>query len=321
MSVIAVREIGDPREGSSDGISNTEMNRAFRVTTNSPYDDINTIFGSGRLPNVLDQHPNNLNLRARNASARQEKSPKIWIATIKYDSTPIPQKLQDQQSYPNPLLRPARVSGAATAEKKLPTKGYFVPASTGLPNSYVSPIVNSALDEYDSRPEIDHARWGIHIEKYYNPIPSWVWDYENGLNNGDVTMYGRTFSRGTLKISGLKWGEFQEEQGIWYYPISFDIYFKRALSGDPTQQGWYYTLPDRGYKFLATPGDPTTKKDIRLKDDSLPKVPQLLNGNGGVLTVDPTSSSSAAFYRTWVTYNEVDYSVLPQIPLPPTGGP
>lgn len=321
MGVVSIREMFSPRGSDSSGISDTKVSRLFRVHTNNPNDDAVTIFASGLLPGILSPHPNNLFLLARRAQARQEAGAYWWVIEIEYSSIPNPQKLQDQQTFSNPLQRPARVSGGSDMQRRFPVKGYPVPApaqgGNGQPLSYVSPILNSALDEYDSRPDIDDERLAVHFIKNYNPLPAWVLTYRNGTNNNDFVMYGQTYPRGTLKIANLRWSEFQEEQGIWYYEVQWDILYRPNLKDDPSQQGWYYTLPDRGYKYLTVSGDPTKKKDIRLSDDSLPRVPQLLNGVGGILTVDPTTVSQAAVYRTWLVTNEVDFSVLPPIPAPP----
>ncbi len=250
------------------------------------------------------------------------KSPFIHIVTIEYSTEPIRQEQRDREDFINPLDRPARVSGAAVQSTKIPIKGYALDANFN-PASKLTPIRNNAYDLYDSLPEIDDSIWVLTIVKNYNPLPTWLFDMNNTTNITDVNVYGRNCPRGTLKLGGMRFSELQQEQGVWFYEVTFEVHFRNAIendsnnspgSGSATQIGWAYTMQNRGFNQLVG-GDITKKEKIRNKNDNgYPTVPQLLNIDGSVIA-DP--STTDATFLSWLVYGESDFSVLPQIPLPP----
>jgi hypothetical protein len=295
----------------------------FRVTCDNTNDDAIAIFSSGRLPNKFDSHPSFSFATARDARVRADsKSPFIHIVTIEYSTEPVRQEQRDRESFINPLDRPARVSGQAAQGTKVPVKGYKLD-SNFVPASELTPIQNAAYDDFTSLPEIDDSVWVISVTKNYNPLPVWLFDMNNTTNQSDVVIYGRNCPRGTLKLSGMRFSELQQEQGVWFYEVTFEVHFRNAFENDSSsspqissqsQIGWAYTLTNRGFNQLVG-GDITKKEKIRNKNDNnFPSVPQLLNADGSVIP-DPTATK--ATFISWMVYPESDFSVLPIIPLPP----
>lgn len=305
MSVTSVREIAGTRNADSAGISEIKLTRVWRVQTNNTTDDATVIFGSGLLPNLFDLHPSFPYCRAQRASVNQEKPPYFWIVTVDYSSKPIPQERIDRETYNDPTTRPVKVSMKSDQYTKSPL--YWIKTdSNGNPTNGTSPqaILNSAGDHYDSLPEIDDGRRSFHFVKNYGVgnVPDWVFSFEDVcVNNGPVTILNRGCDALTLKMSGIEMSELQEEQNVQFYIISFDLHYK--------PDGWLLAVVDRGFNFLGTANDYTTKKKIlNKKDGAVPTVPQLLDGNGAVLA-DPETASPVFLYGA--VYPEEDFSILP----------
>jgi hypothetical protein len=315
VSIVAIKEIPIGRDGAQEGISNAQTKRAWRIEVDSPSDNAYTIevagVASGDLPAYLALLPGSTNLTRRKLAIKQQSAWKWWIGEAEYSSVPISSFDLSAQAFQNPLDRPVQASGSSRLEKAIPIRGYKVTPGTGAIATTLTAILNSAGDEYDSRPEVDVVIWQTHFVLNVNPIPAWFWNYQNCINNAAVTWLGTTYPKGCLKLVNGRWGALSQEWGYYSWPIEYDIEFCRALTGDTTFGGWYYILPDRGYNKKTAAG----KLAKILNDDgTTPQAARLLDGTGLPLA-NPTTA--ATVYNAWVCQDMVNFSILPAPPVPP----
>lgn len=290
MSVLAVHPIA-PRSGESEGPDATTATRMWRVDVSSSLDTETTIYASGLLPSRYDPLPENGFLTLRRISLRHhDDTPLAWVATGTYSSAPADKRDQDKQAFPNPLNRPAT--------RRWSTTQYRVPVEKDTSGEAV---VNYAGDYYDPPAEKDSSHWSVTITKNVASVPSFIIDYQDAINNDEITVGGLTVAAKVGKIQVIDIGEQMEENGVVFYQFSYTIEFNKDT--------WVLSLLQQGLRQV-NPFDATARLPCLDDNDEPVTSPVLLNADGEQIA-DPATDN--AVFRDHDVYEEKDFSVLPGI--------
>lgn len=290
------------REGSFGKITEWKTRRAWLAHTTSRFVEEWQIleygWTNGILPvpfaSVLETQP--LLLCRSVSPSQQRESPQHWIIVAEYSSEPMTQQKREEQQYPNPLNRPARIRWNSAKYNKpciYDTDGNL--------------ILNSAGDPYDPPPEIDQSRWTATIQKNVAAVPQVIIDYTDAINESPFTIQGVSVGPKVAKIMSIEISDSQFAQAggdeIEYVTFTYALEFR--------PETWQLKLLDQGYR-QKDPNDST--KRIAIKDDATPardiSHPWPLNGSGAKLT-NPTPST--AVKRTHNVLAAKDFSILPGI--------
>ena len=134
MAVVSVVEVGDGRELTEDGKSNTvEGKRTFHVYTNATTDDQFTVLASLALPLLYSDHPNSGRVKAiRRAAKQSSEDDRKWVVEVFYSS----QYGNPSNNEQAPLDRPAQITIDTTDYKKPMVKdlaGDLIANGAGVP--------------------------------------------------------------------------------------------------------------------------------------------------------------------------------------------
>jgi hypothetical protein len=311
MAVTSVRELFTGRQGGFDG-TKSESTRVFRVTTNTPYDDEQSIYSSGMLPFYNSAHPRNTGLFARTFRADQENGAYIWKATVGYDNvaSPLPQLATEFQ--PNPLLRRVKVRGKTVHSREAMTAAplvytgtiaAFANGTSGSMTTKESPLQSSSHEPFEGyEKDVDQFVWEVTWN--VSTIPFWVTDYNNTMNSAPVQLLGLTLPKWSLKLRGFSHSDLLTEKvGVTsfnYYQVQFELHYRKDL--------WFRGIADRGfYKLVGG-----KQQRIELDDGMTPVVPVPLDGAGGAIS---SPSLVNCVYRWYAPSPEKNFS---QLPIPAT---
>lgn len=302
MSVTRVSEVFDQQaEFNYSFTPDDSAERNFLVWTNNRSDEAYVIMTSGMVPLIGSPHPTLLLQTARKITPKRlNKSPYMWTLRVEYSDKPV-KPPQD----PNPLNRPAAITGAARQYSK-----YTLFDRDG------NAILNSAKDPYDPI-EMDDARWIIRVSKNlpYNAIPL----LPNNVINQDpftITQLGITGDTETLKLQEQEFSDIKFEyvlEGIAYVGITYRTF---SFSLAYREEGWVYKTTDRGYR-AKDPSDgtgpyPVTVQEFGSKIWRPVTKPVFLDGSGNTLQSGPddTIVASAIVINNFNNYADYDFSAL-----------
>ena len=161
-------------------------------------------------------------------------------------------------------------------------------------------ILNSAGDYFiDPTPTRDNshiiARFDVN---WVPPLPTWIIDYPNTVNDAAITVGGLTLATGTARFQRLQIGTYETRFGVTFYPVSFELHVHK--------DGWLLKPLDAGFRETSG-GSPQQIKDANGDE---PTTPVLLDGAGGVLA---NPSPATAQYQTFTVYESKDFSILPGV--------
>jgi len=282
VSVVSISEMWQGRGADGGGISDSTARRFWRIRTNDKSDSWQLIaavgIANGYFPDLYDQHPENVYLTCRRLKIEnQADSPFHWIATAEYSSTPVKDKDQQRQHYPDPCDRPADIEWN--------TVRYLKPVEKDINGKAV---LNSAGDRPERAPEKNASHWVCTVSKNLRTVPAWLLDYNDcPINDDDFELGGVEVEAEKCCLMELRIGKKQSENGFEFYPVQMTFEFRK--------DGWVDSMLDEGFRKKAIEGDTVKRKHISLPDDNgeLTKVssPVPLDGNGQPLE-NPTTDNA-----------------------------
>lgn len=314
MAILSVNELPNGRGGDAEAAKGSET-RVFRVVCSSPYDTMTTIAASNLLPRYLEPHPNNIFLRNKKISVRQEHGRTIWLATCSYDNEPLTQDERDR-NIEDPTQRPAKISLQSNRFTKPVDKDYQGKA-----------IVNSAGKYYDPPPEIDSVTRTLVIKKNVAQIPLWLLDFEDSVNESPVVIAGIEIPKRCGKIGPIPISEEVEENQVKYRVLELQIDITKPPEVQPRQVldgitrettsdigGWDLLLLNQGLQERVVdsteePAEPPEWRNI-LIDGEPANSPQLLDDRGLLLSV---SDPGEMFFNRHLPYYPRDWSQISSI--------
>lgn len=293
MTVTSINLIKEGSGGTSSGVSDSSIDRAYRVITNDPDEtpaELQAQF------TVQRGDP----MRATGVGAYflaksidwdfTEKGPTqaVWIATVSFETTAIDEEELEREQKPNPLDRRARITVRSARYGELTIRDRD------------GNVKRTSAGEIYREREKDATRWLISVRKNYTDIPEFIWTYQNKVNDNKVTVKGRELDAETVKFGEVMVPEIQIENGISHIPIEFELEYRR--------NGWADERVDAGFYYLSG----TDLKPILDADGEPVTVEEWLDGSGSPLrdTISNPSPGDESF-NTFYDYETADFSILP----------
>lgn len=227
-----------------------DRNLVFKYTreywcTHEPSDSSRAILASPAVPQPFETHPNDPFAYVENVSINRNVQDGNKRSTITVTYTTQLER-EEEQSQEDPLARPARITWGTQNER--------VPIIFDKDDN---PIINDAGDLLLGVEE-DRALWVISVTKNVAAVPTWVTSYQNAVNSDAVVIGGALISDGLLKMDSISISELKNENGVFFYEISFQMLFR--------QDGWDQKLLNVGLREKVTVVDwvtETTTTEIR----------------------------------------------------------
>ena len=314
MSVIRVSERLSPG-GEHQGLLKWQDSRVLLIQTDNVNDDATYILGTGSVPGYYAAHPRNARLTARKISLRRQQELSLWWeATIEYSSEPLTSReielARKAENDSDPLDVAAKITLESHTVKKFSSKGWLADDAGAFDETQdPTTITNSAQEPFEPSAdhELDYSRWIVLVEKNVVEWPSWLSEYENTINNADLIIRSRTLAAGTVKLDQMRISDQKYESNYTYYTLSYRLVYDR--------DGWDQDWIDRGFNEIKSVTRQDGSSYYRLEpifvNGSRPQQPQLLNGYGRSLSVDPTLPTDQTVYRRYRRYPSKDFSILP----------
>lgn len=320
MAITAVKDMRG-RSGRPYLGSDTEIQVPYIVYTDSRAQGETDILNSGVLPLRGQVFPENAYLAAYSLSLkREDQNPIIWRAVVTYKTDSLDEKESEKQFYPDPTTRPAEIEWDAV--------GYEVPAVFTVEDftppgetENVPPgtlIRNSAWDPFDPPPMKTDFHWVANVTKFVPVVPYYTLAIPGTVNSDQYVLDNVPIAIGASRITGLRIGRRQRENGVNYRQLQLTIEFRpqrdKRFASEEVPTPWILELVDEGYNYRAVvgnsylnagSGEPARATD----DEDRPSAgPVLLNGAGGPLT---GATFETAVYRHYKIYRTSLFSQLP----------
>lgn len=355
MSVTSVIEIDlegmrDYYTSLSDG---TVGKRTFQIVTNDPTDG-EAVAIAGLAASVYAVAPFSLwpgttsVYCVKIAPKRGHKDRTTWTVTADYKSILNIIDLQ-RATEEDPTARPATSSGQSRTimvpvRRCLRSNFYTNWNESTLGNTFsLRQAANSASDPLDPPIEVPVTEWEFSFTKNVATLPTWITDrslgYANGVNDADqtITVGGvtGTLPKGCAKLSNVGFGETQQENGIEFIPIHWNVTLKdpRPLaSGESSAPGpWDVERLDEGMRTLSGGSSSSTSGAgiwTNIRDSSgrqTISLPVPFNGSGLPLAPSTDLSSSSGIVSSpipeaslvWACYRpygaRVNFGAIPWI--------
>jgi len=317
MAIYAVPDIKG-RSGKPYLGTDTETTVQYIVYTETKTQGEAAIMASGCLPNRGDVFSENAYLAAFQISLKREDANALmWRATIQYKTDSLDQKEKDKILYPNPCDRPAEVEWDAI--------GYQVPAVTTVedytpPGETVavkagSPIVNSAWDRFDPPAEKTDYHWSCSVTKFVSAVPVWLLSIPGTVNNASFTVDSLEVDAGCARITGLRIGRRQRENGFNYREVKLTLEFRRKrderTTGEAVPDPWILELENMGYNERpSSTYQAAGPEQWRITDTNAKPVPVAVYlASDGAKATDLTPETTLK--RHFKIYRTSDFSLLP----------
>lgn len=295
MSVTAVQEHWEGREGTAEIGGRSQARRSFRVIVDHPRTSIPEVLSGvdpntgERIPVLGEPHPEDFNIYCVSATPVQ-RNKFLWNVVASYASS--------QTGYSdNPLDDPAEIEWDSDQFQKP-----AIADRDGLA------IVNAAGDFPDPPPPMDDSRWTCLVRKNIAPaVPTWLSSYRNSLNDATFSVDGKSIAQGCAKLSRISIGTRQKRGAIEFRVLTLCLHI--------ADEGWALDVPNSGFRYksgsariqiafdhlgaLTSPFNP---------DAQLPAAPVPLDSSGSVIT-NPTSSNVIVLHPN--VYKQKDFSALP----------
>ena len=184
-----------------------EYTDRYAVVVDEPVSSAKIIMEDSRTPKRGSKHRDDPKAQVKDIDADTEEGLK-WILFVNY-TTDIPDT-------DNPFQRPPVIR--MRSEHRTILTFFDIEEKS---------VLNTAGDLLAAR-EIDSSRWIFDIQKNFSPspYPTWLTGYQDVLNIGAVRIRGRTFPKGTLKVSGLTIGDETIENDVEFIPVSLEIKYQ-----------------------------------------------------------------------------------------------
>lgn len=207
--------------------------------------------------------------------ADREKDTPQWKVTIKWST-----QIDDPKNDPNPLKRPIKIDIDSTIES-VPT--YF--------DNKDNLLLNTAGDMIPGQRSLPFMT--IDVSKNLSKYPDWMWNYNGAVNKNAITIRKRKFAPRTLRVEGISSPDKVFENGVWYYPFSYqmksdprtfdELRINRGLH-ELVKVGPNGKLPPNGQSTERTPfggkssktkpivvDNPAKEYDVKIQNDSYVK--------------------------------------------------
>lgn len=301
------------------GVIGEDSTRSFLFFTDSPNHTEHDIYFNRNCPRIGSQHPNrkfslfylkrgNLTVSQRSGSERL-----LWDVVAKYTQLEAGEEPPEEQTEPQasefeePDFQP-HVSiefedYSAPIELGINTSGAYDADSPAGFGAY--PVVNSALEPYETPPEIFKQNTIIRVTKNMR-LRNSLWKTARSLKN-TVNTDRFTYRRGTyvesvepyqcrLKIRIGEQQEYRDKSGRLrsYANLECQFIIKEIT--------WNVDILDHGTVYLDTPGKTIATriadddwglaggtKQLPIEDDNRNNIPGLLDGTGERLTAGEAS--------------------------------
>ena len=350
MSIVSVRELDleGKRKYYISLAEGTVGLRTFEIVTSTPADGepevIAGLGSSGYAVTPFSLWPGSTHVYCvKITPTRELRDRTTWYVTADYKTVFNIIELQ-RATEDDPTARPTTSSGQSRTimmpvRRCLRTNFYKTWSEAGPGATFsLKQAANSASDPLDPPIEIPVTEWDFSFSKNVAALPTWVTDsslnYMNGVNNADqsVVVGGatRTIPKGFGKISNVGFGETQQENGIEYIPLHWNVTLReprQLASGESTAPGpWDVERLDEGMRTIANPSSSSSGAIWTNIRDSSGKqtisLPVPFNGSGQPLAPSSGASSSGILSSPipeanlyWACYRpfgpRVDYSVIP----------
>jgi len=317
VAITAVYDIKG-RSGTPYLGTDTSIDVQYIVYTDNARQGEADILAANVLPNRGDVFSENAYLAAYQIKLKREDlNPTIWRATVTFKTDSLDPKEKDKQLYPNPMERPAVVEWDSVS--------YPVPAATTV-EDYTppgeteavkagSPVVNSAWDPFDPPVEKTEYNWTCTVSKFVPEAPTWLLDIPGTVNDGPFTVGGLPIAEGAARITSLRIGSLQRENGYTFVELKFGIEFRRKreprTTGEVVPDPWILELENMGYNERPVSSYQSMGSQLlRIVDGNNKPVPNpvYLTADGYEATsVTPTTSVK----RHFKIYRTSDFSQLP----------
>lgn len=289
MAVVRFEEILDGKGAQSQGPSQSQITRAFRVYSNEPFDTAAEIEPLLPIQWGSTLYDGKFVCRAVNYEF-PHKGPGQLIAnvTFTFKTESVDEEERERKDFPNPLDRRTRVSIRHVRYGKLSIEDRD------------GNIKRTSAGEIYPPKEVDATRYQFHFHKNYETIPNWVWDLQDKINEDSVQIRGETFDEGTLKFSLEEIPEVKRENGVKHFPIRWVLDWRR--------EGWKDKRVDAGFYYMGSEGL-TRMKDANDEDIV---VEEWLDGSGGRLRdIIPNPQPGDETINEFDDYEEAAFSVMP----------
>ena len=285
MAIYQINEVKAQQQGDWSATAQRNYTRILQCLSNDPLDDSAAVLEAvcaylGITPGipiiVIYQCGNSIDPYAylQKISVLQETSHKgeyrNWTARLEYNSNPI-------QTIDNPLLRPTIISGSFQIYQK--------PIEKDINGK---PILNKANGKLEGI-EIDDAR--PHVTMVRNEV-SYDWSaFAANLVNFVNSTFWYGCQAGQAKCSGVSGQGPNFENGIMFYPVTYEFQFRL--------EGWQPSFQNKGRKDVN--GTPCTDKNGNEMDE-----PAFLDNNGKQLAW-PVDSTKVTYVNP-ITYFSTDFN-------------
>lgn len=277
MAVLSVKELHDKRNSATeDGV--TTHRRGWLVVCDDPADGTAVALVANGIPNEGDTY-NGATLIRKEANPKDD-SRTIFVVDGEY--TDDPGEIEDMGV--SPLDRPAEISWdyeEATAEY---SKDHTTPTAKA--------VTNSAGEPFDPWPARDDGWLVITVTKNEaTHDPAAADALKNTLNSAIVTIDGKTYAAGTLKMSPIRAAKITERfngADVNYYRKTYILKARAA--------GWNHVLLDVGFNEKVG----NEWKPIKDQDGEPVRMPWPLDG-AGVKKASPTDVPAELTFKPYAS--------------------
>lgn len=318
MAITAVLDMRG-RSGKPYLGTDTEITVPYIVYTENRAQGETDILNSGCLPARGDVFTENAYLAAFSVTLkREDQHPLIWRATVTFKTDSLDQKEKDKQLYPDPTTRPAEIEWDAVSYQvpAIASAEDYTPPGLAIVVPAGTPIVNSAWDQFEQPPEKTAYYWQATVTKLMPIVPEWLLDVAGTVNDAEFVIDGLTIPEGWARITGLRIGRRQRENGVNYREVRITIEFRKQRAprteGEEVPTPYILELENMGFNerdgstYLragTTKGTPITDGSGKAIKD-----PVYLDANG-VEFIDLTADNAPR--RHYKIYTTADFSQLP----------
>jgi hypothetical protein len=289
MAIIWAYELSQDRHGTFDESQET-MRRSWQIRVDSRYENETTIYAQlvdNPLPRMYSPHPTNPFFTVRRVSLQILKG-LTWKCVAEYSTRALTQEEQERTE-PNPIFREVKINFRAEQRSKVIVK-----------DRLEVPVVNTAGDPPDPPPEVPWDNLVFHFRLNSPTPPSWIDTYLNSVNDGLISILGRPVAAGYAKFQNPSSGDRELENGIFFYPVEYDI----AVD----IQTWQLELLNAGMRHKPeAAAEPVACLDADKKEVTAPWPLD----EAGKQIPEPTTSNIVI--KEYEVYTPLNYSLLPGV--------
>lgn len=295
---MAVEYLGPYKRSAENKAGQRTYVRSFKLRTDDPADGAYQVGSHPNLPIIGDVHPDDPNAYVQRLTVEDTDPPHGWTVTAYYT---------DERSYlqinpnNNPDNQPGGGGSSPDQDEILiswSSENYEEILTTDVIND--EPIKNTAGQFFYVPPTVQRSRFNINVQFNTTQVPQWMLERQDGVNETQVTIGGLAFDARTLLYSNLSIRQRLIRNGVFYYPVSYILKFRRET--------WDIEILNAGLEELDGDGNLTP---IRMPNGEAVTSPWPLDFSGKALA-DP-SDLNAHIYGDFRGYEEFDFTDLPGV--------